>query len=90
MANKPNIEFIKEGFLAIVQSDGCRQVVDQTAQEICDRANGNNTRGGNGFEKEVKLWNTYGKTRYVGFVSTTDKNSMIAESEDSALTRAIT
>lgn len=87
---KPNIKFISSGFQAIVQSDGCRQVVEQTAQEICDRANGNNSRGGEGFSKEVKLWNTYGKSRYVGFVSTTDKNSMIAESEDSALTRAIT
>ena len=44
-----HIEFNNDGFKAILQSDGCREVIEQTANEIADKANSNNTHGGTGF-----------------------------------------
>lgn len=89
MANSgiTSIEFIDSGFKEILASDGCREAVEMTTEEIRDKANGNNARGGKGFESSV----IYGgrAQRFVGFVNTTDKASEIAESEDGALTRAI-
>ena len=90
MANSgiTKIEFVDSGFKAILSSDGCREIVEEKTNEIADRANGNNTRGGEGFAPNVIYGGRAG--RYVGFVSTTDKQSKIAETEDSALSRAIT
>lgn len=82
-----NIEFNNDGFKAILQSDGCREVIEQTANEIEDKANSNNSRGGTGFNSKVELGTKAG--RYIGFVYSTDKNSLIAETEDSALSGAI-
>ena len=84
-----DIEFISAGFKAILESDGTKNLVEQEAQSMADRANGNNERGGSGFVASTKLGG-YGGGRWVAFVSTTDKASMIAEAEDKALTRAIT
>lgn len=82
------IEYISAGFKAILESDGVKELVEDQAKAIADRANGNNDRGGSGFVASSKLGG-YGGGRWVAFVSTTDKSSMLAESEDKALTRAI-
>lgn len=82
------IEFVSEGFKAIFASEGCRELVEEKTNEIADRANANNTRGGEGFASSVIYGSKAG--RYIGFVSTTDNQSKIAESEDSALSRAVT
>ena len=84
-----DIKFIDAGFEAILASDGCRQVVETATQEICDKANANNDRGGE-FTSSVSYVNQYKHSRWVGRVTATDKNTMIAESEDKALTRAVT
>ena len=82
-----SIEFNNDGFKEILRSDGCRELIEQTTDEIADKANARNTRGGSGFASKVEFG---GKAqRYVGFVYTTDKNSEIAESEDGALSGAI-
>lgn len=81
------IEFNSEGFRQILLSEGTKQLVEQTADGIRDRANA--SYGGDGFESNVIVGN-YGGGRYIGFVKATDKGSMIAESEDKALTGAIT
>jgi len=88
MANA-RIVFNSQGFRQILLSDGCQKLVEQTTQEIQDRANVNNTRGGEGFRASTEVGG-FGGGRWIGFVATTDKNSMIAESEDKALTRALT
>jgi hypothetical protein len=88
MANA-RIVFNSEGFRQILLSDGCHDLVTQTAQDIQQRANANNNRGGDGFRTSVEVGG-YGGGRWVGFVSTTDKKSKAAESEDKALTRALT
>ena len=82
-----HIEFINDGFKQILASDGCRQVVEETTQEIADKANDRNARGRTGFDSKVVFGSRAG--RYVGFVHTTDNNSEIAESEDGALTGAV-
>ena len=82
------IVFNSNGFRQLLLSDGVRELVQSTAEEICDKANGNNTRGGEGFVVRTQVGG-YGGGRYIAFVSSTDKNSLIAESEDKALTGAL-
>ena len=91
MANSgiTKIEFIDAGFKAILISDGCHEVIEQTAQQIADKANANNDRGGEGFRSSTKVGG-YGGGRWIGFVTATDNKAAAAESEDKALTRALT
>lgn len=80
--------FNSDGFRQILQSDGVYDLVQQTAEEIAEKANANNTRGGEGFEARTQIGG-YGGGRYIGFVTTADNKAKIAESEDKALTRAL-
>lgn len=89
MAINARIEFISAGFRGILLSDGCRELIQQTTDEIRDRADANNDRGGEGFSSTVQVGN-YGGGRWIGYVGTTDQASAIAEAEDKALTRALT
>ena len=88
MANVVRIEFVGETFGEILRSEEIRNEVEQVTEGIYDRANANNTRGGEGFRMSVEQSGRFKNRRWVGFVSTTDKNSVIAETEDGALTRA--
>ncbi|MBR3332724.1 MAG: hypothetical protein IKG23_00370 [Clostridia bacterium] len=89
MAKRVEIEFISEGFEQILTGSGVQNVVYEQTNAICARANAANSRGGEGFESNVKLTHAYRSNRYVGFVGTTDRKSMIAESEDKALSGAV-
>lgn len=89
MANKVEIEFISAGFEQILTSSGVQGVVSEQTNAICARANAANSRGGEGFQSNVKLTHAYRSNRYVGFVGTTDRTSRIAESEDKALSGAV-
>ena len=89
MAKKVEIEFDSAGFEQILTGPGVQGVVYEETNAICARANANNARGGQGFNSNVKLTHAYRSNRYVGFVGTTDKASMIAESEDKALSGAV-
>ena len=80
--------FNSDGFRQILQSQGVHDLVQQTAEEIAEKANANNTRGGEGFEARTQIGG-YGGGRYIGFVTTADNKAKIAESEDKALTRAL-
>jgi len=88
MSSQMRIEFNSAGFREILLSDGVKTLVEETANGIRDRANANNTRGGEGFESHSMVGG-YGGGRWVAFVSTTDRDSMIAEAEDKALSRAV-
>ena len=88
MATNIRLEFISDGFKQNLESDGVRELVQETADNIKDRANANNTRGGQGFESNV-IQGNYGGGRWIGFVKSTDRESDIAESEDKALTGAV-
>lgn len=83
------IVFNSDGFRQILLSQGCHDLVAQTAEEIAEKANANNTRGGEGFRATTQVGG-YGGGRYIGFVTASDKQASAAESEEKALTRALT
>lgn len=83
------LQFISEGFKAILESEGTKEVVRSAAEEIQQKANANaGIEDSEGFSCEVWHGN-YGGGRWVASVSTTDKKTMKAESEDKALSRAV-
>ena len=77
------IEFDSAGFQEILFSDGCQQLVQDTADGIAERANAN--AGLDSFKSST----VKAGTRWIGFATATDKAAMVAESEDKALSRAI-
>ena len=83
---KPRIQFISSGFKAILNTDEMHKVVEDVSQHIADNANSN--YGGDGFVATTKVGG-YGGGRWIGFVTSSDQDSLKAESEDSALTRAL-
>lgn len=83
------LQFNSEGFKQILLSEGCRSLVEATTSEICEKANANNTRGGDGFRATTQVGG-YGGGRYIGFVTAADAKASAAQSEDNALTRALT
>ena len=83
------IVFNSEGFREILLSDGCHEVVQSVTDEIAAKANANNDRGGNGFNASTEVGG-YGGGRWIGFVTATDNKAAAAQSEDQALTRALT
>lgn len=82
------IVFNSEGFREILLSEGCHDLVTSVTEEIADKANANNDRGGNGFNASTQVGG-YGGGRWVGFVTATDNKAAAAQSEDQALTRAL-
>lgn len=82
------IVFNSNGFRQILLSDGCRQLVSDTTEDISQKANANNTRGGDGFRATVQVGG-YGGGRWIGFVTATDDKASAAQSEDQALLRAL-
>ena len=82
------IVFNSDGFRQILLSEGCRELVKSTADEIRDKANAANARGGDGFASHVQVGG-YGGGRWIGFVTAQDNKASAAESEDKALTGAL-
>ena len=82
------IVFNSEGFREILLSEGCHDLVTNVTEEIADKANANNDRGGNGFNASTQVGGYVGG-RWVGFVTATDNKAAAAQSEDQALTRAL-
>ena len=89
MAQQVEIEFFSEGFEQILTSAGVMSAVESATNGIYQRANANNTRGGDGFHSGTRIGRAYGSQRALGFVYTTDKASRIAEAEDKALSGAV-
>lgn len=83
------LQFNSNGFKQILLSEGCHNLVEATASQICEKANANNTRGGDGFRATTQVGG-YGGGRWIGFVTATDAKASAAQSEDKALTGALT
>lgn len=83
MAEDVRIVFNSEGFAQILNSEGCQELVGNIAEEIAERANA--SAGLDSFKAST----VKAGTRWIGFASSTDKESAIAESENKALTGAI-
>lgn len=84
------IEWNHEGFEALLCDEGTMGLVREYTERICEAANANNHRGGSGFELGTRLGRAYGSQRAMGFVYSTDQKSAVAESEDKALSKAVT
>lgn len=78
------IEFIDAGFKGIFQSDGCKQIIEQTTERVRDEANVNGNC--DGFESQVVMGRI---GRHIGLIRATDNKSLQAASEDKALERAL-
>ena len=89
MAKEIEIEFFSEGFEQILTSAGVMSAVQSATNGIYQRANANNSRGGDGFHSGTRIGRAYGSQRALGFVYTTDRASCIAEAEDKALSGAV-
>jgi len=87
---KIKIEWNHEGFSEILCSEGAGSICDQKAKEIEDRANSNlNSENSEGFKSGGRIVTAYGSKRWMYFVYTTDKETMIAEQQEQALTKAV-
>lgn len=87
MANG-RIVFNSDGFRQILLSEGCHNLVEGVTNDIAEKANANNTRGGDGFRATTQVGG-YGGGRWIGFVTATDKEASAAQAEDNALLRAL-
>ena len=89
------IVFNSEGFRQILLSDGCRELVLKTTEEIRDKAVQNYAAvSPNGVDAESGITartqvGGYGGGRWIGFVSTSDPYAVAAETEDKIMTRAL-
>lgn len=83
---QPKIVFNSPGFKQLLNTDEIHNVVEEVSHHIADQANSN--YGGDGFQVTTQIGG-YGGGRWIGFVTATDKESLKAESEESALTRAL-
>jgi hypothetical protein len=80
MASKTKLQFIDKGFRDILSSEGTKSCIESVTSSI-------QTKAGPDFEGEVSY---YGQGhRWMGFVHTTDHESMKEESENKTLTKAV-
>ena len=90
MSTKTQIQFISDGFKAILESEGTKALVKSVGENIQSKANANaGLDGEDGFSCNVWQGN-YGGGRWICSVTTTGKESQKAEAEDKALSRAVT
>ena len=81
------IEFISQGFKDILYSPGTKELIQNIADEIRDRAN-QDMPSGEGFSSKVYSGG-YGGGRYIGSVKTDDDAAALEESENMTLTKAV-
>lgn len=83
------IEFNSEGFKQILESGETKSMIEGHVNAIKARADANlNGAESQGFNAKTVL-GSYGEGRWIGFVGTSDLATMIAESENKALTKAV-
>lgn len=90
MATQIRLEFNSDGFRQLLQSDGVRDMVEGHVNAIKQRADANIAGESDGFNARVEQAKSanYGG-RWIGIVGTSDYASVVAESENAALTRAV-
>lgn len=83
------IEFISEGFHQVLTSGETKALIEGHADAIKARADANlNGAESEGFNEKVVMGG-YGGGRWVGIVGTSDLATVITESENKALTKAV-
>lgn len=81
------IQFVSAGFKEILNSPGVESIIRQHTEAIGERANANLHVESEGYK--TKVFTGGGQGRVVGVVYTTDHASMVAETEDKALSKAV-
>ena len=90
MGKQMKLEFVPEGFEAILCSEGARAACEEAGGAIQARANAYmNDADSEGYAMSSRTVTAYGSLRSMTFVYTTDKASIIAEAEDKALSKAV-
>lgn len=89
MGKQMKLEFVPEGFEAILCSEGARAACEEAGGAIQARANANLNADSEGYAMSSRTVTAYGSLRSMTFVYTTDKASIIAEAEDKALSKAV-
>lgn len=89
MGKQMKLEFVPEGFKAILCSEGARAACEEAGGAIQARANANLNAESEGYAMSSRTVTAYGSLRNMTFVYTTDKASIIAEAEDKALSKAV-
>lgn len=80
MAKKSKIEFIDQGFIDVLSSDGCKAKVEEVTSSVASRAGAN-------FSPHVKY---YGPAhRYIGFVNPNNFEGVKEEAENKVLSSAV-
>ncbi|MCQ2319233.1 MAG: hypothetical protein MJZ90_10000 [Bacteroidales bacterium] len=86
MGTKTEIEFKNDGYRAILQGDGVRELVSGLAESIAEKANAN--ANGDGYAVNTFMGN-YGGGRWCASVKATTPEALKAESENKALSKAV-
>lgn len=79
------LEFNSAGFEALLKSTETQQMIEGHVEAIKGRADAYITGESQGFKGDTRLMGT----RWIGLVGTTDMATMIAESEQKALEKAV-
>lgn len=85
--SKMKIQFISQGFHDVLCSDGVRECVEAQAQEI--KAKADAAAGESEGYKVTTMMGNFGGGRWVSYVQTTDRASMLAEANNNALSGAV-
>lgn len=86
MGTKTEIEFKNDGYRAILQGDGVRELVSGLAESIAEKANAN--ANADGYAVNTFMGN-YGGGRWCASVKATTPEALKAESENKALSKAV-
>lgn len=89
MATEVKVDFNPKGFEQILTSDAARALCEQAGTRIRARANAAVGSKSRGFGLHSQNVYAYGSMRNMTFVYTTDRESIIAESEKKALSGAM-
>lgn len=82
------IEFNSDGFKQILMGDGVKSLVEGKAQDIAAEASSGLSEGSEGF-KASAFQGGYGGGRWIGAVTSTGHESLVAESENHVLSGAV-
>lgn len=79
------IEWNNQGFKDILQGSEVQQLVLNQAEDIANRANSSISGASEGFRAHA----VKAPSRWISFVGTTDQETIVAESENKVLSRAV-
>lgn len=83
------LEFNSDGFKEVLCSSGVHSVVESASAGIQARANANANLTGDSSGYYMRTVQGSAAGRWLGFVGATDHETLVAESEHQALTKAV-